>query len=129
MAGLWPDLDHHDLTLGSVGGPNSESAGDFIKCPPSPPRLLSSWGVVVTNGPNNIFIGITFRLGGQIKFGTIYIHTQLNTTAYVGITTKNNPKQAKKLKLHTVFLPPPLAGIGKLLALFGQYFGIGITVQ
>jgi hypothetical protein len=38
----------------------------------------------------------TFRLGGQIKFGTIYIHTQLNTTAYAGITTKNNPKQAKK---------------------------------
>ena len=24
----------------------------------------------------------TFRLGGQIKFGIIYLHTQLNTTVY-----------------------------------------------
>jgi hypothetical protein len=29
---------------------------------------------------------------------------------------------------YTVSLPPPPAGIGKLLALFGQYFGIGITI-
>jgi hypothetical protein len=27
------------------------------------------------------------------------------------------------------FFTPPLAGIGKLLALFGRYFGIGITVH
>jgi hypothetical protein len=26
------------------------------------------------------------------------------------------------------FFTPPLAGIGKLLALFGRYFGIGITI-
>jgi hypothetical protein len=26
------------------------------------------------------------------------------------------------------FFTPPLAGIGKLLALFGQYFSIGITI-
>ncbi len=37
----------------------------------------------------------TFRLGGQIEFGIIYIHTQLNTTVYVGITTKNHKKLAK----------------------------------
>ncbi len=38
---------------------------------------------------------LLFRLGGQIKFGIIYIHTQLNTTVYVGITTQNPKKPAK----------------------------------
>ncbi len=38
----------------------------------------------------------TFRLGGQIEFGIIYIHTQLNTTVYVGITTKKPKKTGKK---------------------------------
>jgi hypothetical protein len=46
----------------------------------------------------------TFRLGGQIEFGIIYIHTQLNTTVYVGITTKKPKKPAKQ----TTFPSPPL---------------------
>ena len=33
----------------------------------------------------------------------------------------------KEIELYR-FFPPPLAGIGKLLALFGRYFGIGITI-
>ncbi len=54
----------------------------------------------------------TFRLGGQIKFGIIYIHTQLNTMVYVGITTKNPKKPAKKRpsqarRSRTLPLPPP----------------------
>ncbi len=44
----------------------------------------------------------TFRLGGQIEFGIIYIHTQLNTTVYVGITTKNPTCRSRTLPL-----PPP----------------------
>jgi hypothetical protein len=53
-----------------------------------------------------------FRLGGQIEFGILYIHTQLKTTVYVGITTKKYPNQAKKRPSHarssrTLPLPPP----------------------
>ncbi len=34
----------------------------------------------------------------------------------------------KKLVLYTNSLPPPLAGIGKLPALAGRYFGISVSV-
>ena len=56
--------------------------------------------------------GTLFRLGGQIEFGILYIHTQLKTTVYVGITTKKYPNQAKKRPSHArssraLPLPPP----------------------
>jgi hypothetical protein len=55
---------------------------------------------------------LLFWLEGQIEFGIIYIHTQLNTTVYVGITTKKYPNQAKKRPSHArssraLPLPPP----------------------
>ncbi len=58
----------------------------------------------------------TFRLGGQIKFGTIYIHTQLNTTAYVGIPTKTTQNKQKKrpswaCPSRTLPLPPNIATV------------------
>ncbi len=37
----------------------------------------------------------TFWLGGQTKFGIIYIHTQLNTTFYLGITTTKTKNRQK----------------------------------
>ncbi len=48
---------------------------------------------------------VTFRLGGQIEFGIIYIQTQLNTTVYVGITTTKTPKKTGK---KMTFPSPPL---------------------
>jgi hypothetical protein len=38
----------------------------------------------------------TLHLGGQIEFGTIHVHTQLNTTVYIGITAKQTEKNGKK---------------------------------
>jgi hypothetical protein len=43
--------------------------------------------------------------------------------------TEKLEKLEKNRVVYRFFTPPPLAGIGKLLALFGWYFGIGITVQ
>jgi hypothetical protein len=43
----------------------------------------------------------TFRLGGQIKLSTLYIHTQFNTMVYVGTTSPNLEKQQLQSSLLT----------------------------
>ena len=49
----------------------------------------------------------TFRLGGQIEFGIIYIHTQLNTTVYVGITKKRQKNNLPKPAADAPSYSPP----------------------
>ncbi len=54
-----------------------------------------------------------FRLGGQINFRFVYIHTHINTTFYVGITTKITKLRPKNPSLEacpsnaTPSPPPP----------------------
>jgi hypothetical protein len=41
----------------------------------------------------------------------------------------HTPRQRKeRIRVVYRFFTPPLAGIGKLLALFGRYFGVGIRI-
>jgi hypothetical protein len=44
-------------------------------------------------GPPN---EILFRLGGQLTFSIFYLHTQINTTFYIGITPKSTKISQKK---------------------------------
>jgi hypothetical protein len=50
----------------------------------------------------------TFWLGGQIKFSITYIHTQINTTSYVGIKLSNPNKMATSMLVTPMpFCSPP----------------------
>ncbi len=53
---------------------------------------LGRWTTMLLKGGTSVQTRITFRLGGQIEFGIIHIHTQLNTTVYIGITIKQTKK-------------------------------------